>query len=86
MVSKQHRAKQLARARAERRAARRAAARRRRRRRALVAAVVVTIVAVVAGSVFFARTASADDGASLGSTSGLDLLRTGVEPTGVETT
>ena len=61
MVSKQHRAKQLARARAERRAARWAEARRRRHRRVVAVGVVVAIVALVAVGVFVARSQSGSE-------------------------
>ena len=61
MVSKQHRARQLARARAERRAARRAEARRRRHRRVVALGIVVAVVVLVAVGVFVARSQSGSE-------------------------
>ncbi len=60
MVSKQRRARQLARARFERQAERRADLARRRRRRNLVLAAVVAVVVVVGGVVLLDRTGSDD--------------------------
>ena len=62
MVSKQHRARQLERARAERRAARRAEAKQRRHRRVVALGIVVAVVALVAVGVFVARSQSGPEG------------------------
>ena len=67
VASRQHRARQLARARAERRAARWAEARRRRHRRVVALGIVVAVVALVAVGVFVARwqSGSEDSGAAV---------------------
>jgi hypothetical protein len=61
VVSKQHRARQLAHARAERRAARLAEARRRRHRRVVALGIVVAVVALVAVGFFVARSQSGSE-------------------------